>query len=337
MNRSHHKKMRLEQVMAKIQRHIDALAKLAVLRKKLLLFLLAFTMPTHPPEAYAGDNRFGVDTHFQQGWSTSLIPSIKALGVGWIRDDYQGTFTGNTWNNFYATFTPAPWIVSANKAGLKVALILSYFTSNTVVEQYAVAMARSGYVQAIEMVNEPNNVPIFAPPSQGGSDANLQRLVTLTNDVAQAVHEYVGLNICQVIGLDEQGSEIIYMLGLKPVISGLVYHPYYQTLNDPGSVYEPPYFSYAAWINAVRAATKLPLWETEWGWRGSPTDTSNTEAEQTSRILARLALTQSLRIEHTFIYEFKDNGTETFGLCDNAGNPKPAYYAVQNFIATLPK
>lgn len=303
---------------------------------KLLLGLLAFTVPTHPPDAVAGDTRFGVDTHFQQGWPVSLIPSIKALGVGWIRDDYQGTFTAAS-NPFYSTYTPAPWVIAANKAGLKVCMILSWFVSDTRVSEYAVAMARSGYVQAIEFVNEANNTTRYSPPSQGGSNANLQLLVTDTNFIAQAVHEYVGLNICPVIGLDEQGSEILYMLGLKPVISGLVYHPYYQTVGDPGSVYEPSYFTYAGWIAAARAATRLPLWETEWGWRGSPTDPANTEAEQTSRILARLALTQSLKIEHTFIYEFKDNGTETFGLCDNAGNPKPAYYAVQNFIATLPK
>jgi hypothetical protein len=34
MNRSHHKKLTLEQIMAKIQRHINELAKLAVLRKE---------------------------------------------------------------------------------------------------------------------------------------------------------------------------------------------------------------------------------------------------------------------------------------------------------------
>jgi hypothetical protein len=34
MNRSHHKKLRLEQIMAKIQWHINALAKLAVERKE---------------------------------------------------------------------------------------------------------------------------------------------------------------------------------------------------------------------------------------------------------------------------------------------------------------
>ena len=68
-----------------------------------------------------------------------------------------------------------------------------------------------------------------------------------------------------------------------------------------------------------------------------PTSTTYSYAAQASRILQRLQLVQSMKIEHTFIYEFKDNGTEAFGLCDNSGKPKPAYYTVQHYITTLPK
>ncbi len=274
---------------------------------------LAFTVPVQNL-ALAGDDRFGVCTHFQQGWPVTLMPSIRALGVGWIRDNYDGTVTNGT-------FVPAKWIPIAHANGLKIVLILG--ASNAL--QLAPVIAKSGQVDAIEIVNEANNVKAFQ--GQVGEAA----LVTLTNSVKAAV-------ACQipVIGLDEQGSEILYMLSLNPSVDGLVYHPYPPDNISPALVYEPPYKVYSDWVNAVRAASNLPIWETEWGFRGSPTG-PYTYHLQSTRLLARLALTQSLHIERTFIYEFKDNGTENYGLCDNAGTPKTAYYAVQHFIATLPK
>lgn len=268
-------------------------------------------------QAYAGDDRFGVATHFRQGWPVSLIPSIKALGVGWIRDEYTPPVAGD-------------WYHVAKANGLKVCCVIGVGANGSYswMPAFAATLAKTGLVSAIEIVNEANNVKEF----QGAIGE--QRLVWLTNSVDIAVHT-VARNV-SVIGLDEQGSEIIHMLGLYPLMDGLVYHPYPPDNVSPLLVYEPPYTVYVDWVNIVRAHTKLPLWETEWGFRGSPTG-PYTYALQSSRLLQRLALTQSLKIEHTFIYEFKDNGTENYGLCDNAGHPKPAYYAVQHFIATQPK
>jgi hypothetical protein len=251
------------------------------------------------------------------------MPSIKALGVGWIRDEYTAPVAGD-------------WYHVAQANGLKVCVIVSVGEpGNTYswMPSFCATLAKTGLVSAIEIINEANNVT----PFQG--TAGEQQLVWLTKNVDIAVHTVV--NNVAVIGLDEQGSEITHMITLYPLIDGLVYHPYPPDNVSPTLVYEPPYTVYTTWVNTVRSylsayGQHTPLWETEWGFRGSPTG-PYTYALQSSRILERLALTQSLKIDHTFIYEFKDNGTENYGLCDGAGNPKPAYFAVQNYIATLPK
>jgi hypothetical protein len=276
---------------------------------------------------YAGDDRFGVATHFDQGWSITLMPLIKALGVGWIRDDTPAWW----WEHPAGHYVPPAgkelaWLTAAKAQGLKVVGIMGPNTNypgdpynQVAMSNLAVWMAKSGLIQVLEITNEPNNIKEF----QGA--AGQAKLVALTNAVRAAVHKAVpGV---EVIGLDEQGSEITNMLAMRPAIDGLVYHPYYSNPINPASVYEPPDNVYAEWVQDLREKTKLPFWETEWGFWGGPL--------QGSRILARLKLTQILRVEHTFIYEFRDNGAELYGLVDNSGKPKPAYYVVQKFIFDL--
>ena len=66
-------------------------------------------------------------------------------------------------------------------------------------------LATTGLVDAIEVINEANNIAQFGGPNNGGTNANLQALVNLTNSCRAAV-QAVAPSI-PVIGLDEQGSE----------------------------------------------------------------------------------------------------------------------------------
>ena len=156
--------------------------------------------------AYAGDDRFGVATHFQQGWSTNLMPSIKALGVGYIRDNDNGTVVNGK-------YVPPGWLPIARANGLKVVLIVGADDNVSAIVTRAVAIAHYGQVAAVEIINEANNVSIF----QG--QLGEQKLVSLTNMVEAEVRKVSSM---AVIGLGEQGSEILYMLSFNPVISGLV-------------------------------------------------------------------------------------------------------------------
>jgi hypothetical protein len=54
------------------------------------------------------------------------------------------------------------------------------------------------------------------------------------------------------------------MLAMGGRIDGVVYHPYDKGDAMAESVYEPPYYDYLTWVNPVKTATKLPIWETEW-------------------------------------------------------------------------
>src|ERR1700680_4848329 len=92
--------------------------------KRLLLVLLAFTMPLHPPPAHAGDTRFGFATHFdQQGsapdWNPLYVMApIASTGVGWIRDDFNWQYVEQVKGVYQGAHIKSFWAL-AHAAGLK--------------------------------------------------------------------------------------------------------------------------------------------------------------------------------------------------------------------------
>lgn len=297
-------------------------------------------MVIHNNPVSTGNLRFGFATHFGQGWNINLMPKIAATGVGYIRDDLNV----GQWEPVPGTYAISAgdkvWIDAAHVNGLKVVGILNKDTSYVSGDPYdptfmtnrAKFIAQSGLVDVIEVTNEPNND--FATV-EGGTWKT--KLATLTTAVRNGVHA-VAPNI-PVIGLGAQGSQII---GLIPstTVDGIVYHPYDYTNSEPDTVFEQPEgvnatssLLYTPWIAILNAATALPLWETEWG---KQMINGITEDEQASFLIRRMVRSAGLGVEHSFIYEFKDNGGELFGIYNDAGTTaKLAYSCVTRTITAL--
>jgi hypothetical protein len=283
--------------------------------------------------ANAGDDRFGFTTHFAQGWPAVVVmPAIASSGVSYIRDDL------NAWNwetspgVYVLPSWDMGWLNTAKANGLKVVGILGPNPKYT--DQYnpvamshlAAWIAKTGLITAFEITNEPNNsyASYEGPTWQ-------TKLAALTNAVSAAVHA-VKPSI-QVIGLGAQGTQILNMLAMGTTINGVVYHPYYYSSCIPETVYEWQWLDYGSWIAAINAKTKLPKWETEWGV-GTTATFNNTH--QANFLARRLLQEAGLGVEHSFIYEFMDNGPEHYGV-DSSGpmTPKLAFYVVQRIISTL--
>jgi hypothetical protein len=74
--------------------------------------------------AYAGDDRFGFATHFEQGWPSSpVMQDIASTGVSYIRDDLKagswepskGVYVHPSWD--------VGWLNAAKANGLKVVAV----------------------------------------------------------------------------------------------------------------------------------------------------------------------------------------------------------------------
>ncbi len=88
------------------------------------------------------------------------------------------------------------------------------------------------------------------------------------------------------------------------------------------------------------------LWHTEWGYstvRANLTNTSRVYPRKLRRstFFAAFCRATALGVEHTFIYDFKDDGTnpdsdyENFGLIKNNRSPKQSYFALQRLTGLL--
>jgi hypothetical protein len=284
--------------------------------------------------AYAGDDRFGFTTHFEQGWPPSpVMQMIAATGASYIRDDlYAGSWEPST-GVYVQPARDMAWLNAAKANGLKVVGILGpnwHYKDNydpVAMSKLAAYIAKTGLVTAFEITNEPNN----AYASYEGSTWEA-KLAALTNAVTAAVHT-VNPSI-QVIGLGAQGTQIFDMLAMGTLMDGVVYHPYSDGYGFiPERVYEWQYRDYGNWVQVLSSKTRLPKWETEWGVGTTSTFTNTNQAEFIAR---RLLQEAGLGVEHSFIYEFQDNGPELYGVCSsNPTTPKIGFYLVQRIISTL--
>jgi hypothetical protein len=285
-------------------------------------------------EAYAGDDRFGYATHFEQGWPPNpVMQAIASTGVSYIRDDLNAGSWEPTTGVYVQPSWDMGWLNAAKANGLKVVAVLGpnwHYTDHydpSAMSNLAAWIAKTGLVTAFEITNEPNN----AYASYEGSTWE-RKLVALTNAVTAAVH---GVNpSIQVIGLGGQGTQITDMLAMGTTMDGVVYHPYGNGAGFiPESTYEWEWRDYGSWIQALVSKTRLPKWETEWGVGTTSTFTNTNQAEFVAR---RLLQESGLGIEHSFIYEFEDNGPELYGMdSSNPTTPKTAFYVVQRIISTL--
>jgi hypothetical protein len=301
---------------------------LSTLRRFLLILSLALGGST----AQAGDDRFGFATHFAQGWASSpLMQAIASSGVSYIRDDLYASDWEPTRGAYVKPAWAMGWLNAAKANGLKVVAILEQNGNYpdkydpVAMSNLAVYIAKTGLVSAFEITNEPNNTYASVEGSTWQT-----KLPILTNAVSAAVQ---ALNpSIQVIGLGAQGGQIFNMLAVGTTMNGVVYHPYANGGSVPETTYEWQYLDYGSWIQALSLKATLPKWETEWGIGTSATFTN---ANQANFVARRLLQESGLGIEHSFIYEFQDNGTEYYGVDSNSTTPKTAFYVVQRIIATL--
>src|SRR6266481_3785078 len=199
---------------------------------------------------YADDDRLGVGTHFSQNWDpNAVMPLISGCGAGWIRDDVGWPDIERQKGVYSIPAKVKNWINVANRYGLKICIVFTYANKiyadpyDPVAYSKAVAwlaQALAGKVQAIEILNEPNND--FLGYSSGAwngkqSDgsvapwvAKYTTLLNLSVKAIKAVNPQM-----TVIGLGGAETPAAYRIiaqGIDPGVDALSDHPY-QASNVP--------------------------------------------------------------------------------------------------------
>jgi hypothetical protein len=332
------------------------------------------------PDSLGRDDRIGVCTHFGQNWSVEqIMPLIAKSGAGWIRDDFGWAGMEPTPGNYHIPAKAKAWIQAARRAGLKIDLILAYgnpaYADHYDTAAYAKAagwLARelANDVQAIEILNEPNNFG-FRDTYGGqwnGNERNgsvspyLQKYVQLLNAAAKEIKLANPHMTVIGLGTPPPASFRMIALGLAPQVDGLTDHPYStqlpeliaypatpELLKRDGIATADANGTFASQVSMFRAQARKwgatdKLWHTEWGYstaRAKPDKPGMSEETHAVYILRRLLESEAAGVEHTFIYDFKDDGADLYSHEQNFGlihcnlSAKPAYFGLQRLTGVL--
>lgn len=303
------------------------------------------------------------------------MPLIARSGAGWIRDEFGWAGIERTPGNYQIPLKARAWIHAARRAGLKIDLILTNgnpaYTDRYDPTAYAKAAAwlareLADEVDAMEILNEPNNFGFRTTygGAWNGKEPNgavspyVQRYVQLLNAAAKEIK--LANPKMTVIGLGAPAPASFRMiaLGLAPEVDGLTDHPYAGKLPELVQYAATPFFlqrdgiatadvngTFVSQVSMFRAQASQwgatgRLWHTEWGFSTAiPKPDKHkpgiSEEDQAVYMLRRLLESEAIKVEHTFIYDFKDDGPDPFsdydnyGLVKNGHSPKQAYFALQ--------
>jgi len=142
-----------------------------------------------------------------------------------------------------------------------------------------------------------------------------------------------------VIGTGSQGGSELSLSAMGIQADGETDSPYPAGNADPPEpVNQPPYTEYVSWVQAVRVATTLPLWETQWGIQ---THNAISEYNQAMFDARRVLESLGLGIAHTFINSAKDENnvttspTSMYGALRASLDPKQSYFCYAAYYGCL--
>ena len=196
------------------------------------------------PEKIERDDHLGVCTHFGQHWPVEeTMPLLARSGVGWIRDELGWAALEPVPGKYQVPAKTLGWIHAARAVGLKIDLILAYgnpvYPDHYDSAAYAKAagwLARTlgDSVQAIEILNEPNNFGFRTTygGAWNGNERNgsvspyVQKYVEILNAAAREIKRANPQMTVIGLGAPAPASFRMIALGLAPEVDGLTDHPY---------------------------------------------------------------------------------------------------------------
>lgn len=336
------------------------------------------TEQTNTPSSPRND-RIGVNTHFAHRGDyianyniERTIPVIAELGVGWIRDEISWGSYESVKGTYALPERTRQWIDTAHQAGLKIVLIFNYgndlYADRYDAAAYAKAVAHlaaelKGKVQAIEILNEPNNFGFGkyyggawnGLPKDGKPAAYVVKYTNILNQAAVAIKAVNPQMKVIGMGAPAPANHRMIALGIAPEVDGIVDHPYSShtvpeivpfaasegMLKRDGIAVADEKGTFASLVRMYREQSSKhsgpkELWFTEFGF---PTQRAHsgkeggfsgfTEEAQAKYTLRRLAESLGIGVAVSLIYDMKNDGTDpyeaeqNFGITTNGDQSQP--------------
>ena len=322
-------------------------------------FLLLLALAAEPalfaagPDSPAADERFGVMTHFAQGWDPAMIPQIAAGGIFQVRDElYWDSVEGNK-GVFKFPETYDRYLGALDRQKISPLIVLSFENHNydggatpytpeafAGYARYAVEVLRhcGPQVKAVEIWNEYNGTFNHGPASQDRAHNYGAMLRVVYAAIKRERPDVI------VVGGATSGVPLPYWEkllanGALDHLDALSVHPY-RFAQAPEGI-EDEIKSLQALVQRYNHGAAKPIWVTEIGWQIRPGsaggDLKVDEATQARFLVRAFALLLSADVPRIYWYLFRDHEDFTMGLVhrDDARTPKPAYFAYATLIQQL--
>lgn len=312
--------------------------------------------PVPSPETPApgtSDFFLGVQTHFGQGWNTTIVPRLTAGNISSVRDELYWQIVEPGAGNFSFPAAYDDYMAALKNNNISPLIELTFENTNydggqtpytdagfAGYARYATAVLRRyPQIGMLEIWNEYNGTFNKGPATLDRAGTYLEMLRAATAAIRE-VRPDVTIVGGATAGVPLPYLEKLFADGALDHLDAVSVHPYRS--------YDPPEgleLQIVALQNLIarynRGATK-PVWVTEYGWgtrpAAAPGDLNIDEATQAKFLVRAGALFASVGVERVYWYLFRDDvENPTMGLVKNdaALTPKPAYTALKVLNARL--
>jgi hypothetical protein len=299
------------------------------------------------------DQRFGVMTHFAQGWDPSWISLIAQGAVPGVRDELYWQTVEPERGKFVFPDSYERYMAELNKKNISPLIVLSFDNSNydqgltpytdegiEAYARYAVEVLRhyGKQIKAVEIWNEYNGTFCRGPAARDRAGTYLLMLRTAYAAIKRERPDVI------VVGGGTSGIPMPYWeellagggLAFMDVLS---VHPY--RYDSPPEGLETDLAAFQDLVKKYNGGKPKPVWVTEIGW-GTKSSAAVGDLAIDDDTLAKFlvrayTLLLSADVQRIYWYLFRDYQQFNMGLVrdDAQRTPKPAYVALAAMIQQL--
>ena len=293
--------------------------------------------------------RFGVMTHFAQGWDTDIIPLIVRAGIKNVRDELYWANTETTPGHYALPERYVRYMDALEAQGITPLIVLSFAnklyddgnTPHTDAGRQAfarygdfIASAFTGRVPALEVWNEFNGSFCKGPCGDDRPEAYASLLATTYRMLKTGRPGLIVAGGAAVLA-PRPWFDALFDKGALDTMDAVIIHPY---TSDPEGV-EADIRTLRDSIRRHTGGKSKPIWATEFGrFDHSP----NGRAAIADYLVRISTIMVSEGVERLYWYLLRDyDKFETMGLVRKPDAPygryapTPAYVAYANLIARL--
>ncbi|WP_293677602.1 glycosyl hydrolase [uncultured Phenylobacterium sp.] len=272
--------------------------------------------------------KLGVQTHFSQGWSTTLLDRAKALGVTGIRDSQPWSAVEKTPDTY--SFPTAYTDYMSKAAVLEVGTLLTFASTNTLFDRGLTpytAAGRQAYadyivavldkygsrVEEVEIWNEFNGDNFVTGPAAADKATAYTELLKVVYTTVKAAHPEVVVLGGAAHSVATGYLEDLFERGALDYMDAVAIHPYRST---PEHVDDE--LRHLTETMARYGAPK-PIYATEFGNQFSDA------AAAPDYLVKMVTMMSSAHVAESYWYALQDQKWfSNMGLLDTSGAAKPA-------------